>query len=149
MQQRMEIYKSTSKISMLISILLLCIGCGPCEQNLELAFNKQEVHKTFSFGEYCVNEYDSIYFIYPYDDEDITYSLPYKMSNKLRSYCSYTLDDTRVIVLFIKNNEVKAYTEIPAIDAYFTNLVHQKLHIFPLYQKFILDKERNVHIYNK
>ena len=98
----MKIYKSTSKISILISILLLCIGCGPCEQNLELAFNKQEVHKTFSFGDYCVNEYDSIYFIYPYDDEDITYSLPYKMSNKLRSYCSYTLDDTRVIVLFIK-----------------------------------------------
>ena len=147
----MEHYKLKSNLIVFTAIILSFIGCGakPTEKKLELAFKKQDVLQAFSFIEYCDEKYDSIYFIYPYDDEEIIYSLPYKMSKRLRGYCSYTLDDTRVTTLLISKGEVKAYTDIPAIDAYFTNLVHLKQHLFPFDQKFIMDKERDVHLYNE
>ncbi|MBR5277017.1 MAG: hypothetical protein IKU35_07775, partial [Bacteroidaceae bacterium] len=47
--------------------------------------------QVFSFAEYCEEKYDSIYLIQPYDDEEEIYSLPYKMSQRLRDKCSYTM----------------------------------------------------------
>lgn len=135
----------------IITILtaFLFIGCTPAEPMLELQLERQMIGEPFSFADYCEEKYDSIYIIQPYEEEDVIYSLPYKMSNRLRGKCSYTLDDTFVRILFIDKDIVKAYAEIPAIDAYFTIPNNRNIHIFPFEQKFMMDKRRFVYIYNE
>ena len=142
-----------SKLLNSIVIFTICVllftGCNPREPKLELKLKEQAIGKAFTFADFCENKYDSIYIIQPYEDEDVIYSLPYKMSNRLRGKCSYTLDDTFVRIFFIDKNTVKAYAEIPAIDAYFTSLANKNIHIFPFDQKFIMDKRRFVYMYNE
>jgi hypothetical protein len=50
-------------------------------------------------------------------------------------------------LLFIKNGKVEAYSEIKRIDADFASREVEKHYIFPIDQKFIMDKERNIHVY--
>ena len=115
---------------------------------LELQLERQMIGEPFSFADYCEEEYDSIYLIHPYDDEDVVWSLPYKMSQELREEISYTLDDTFVRIVFIDNDTVKAYTEIGNWSGYFSTLgIIDYGPVFPFEQKFILDKNRYVHIY--
>ena len=115
---------------------------------LELQLERQMIGEPFSFADYCEEEYDSIYLIHPYDDEDVVWSLPYKMSQELREEISYTLDDTFVRIVFIDNDTVKAYTKIGNWSGYFSTLeVIDYGPVFPFEQKFILDKNRYVHIY--
>ena len=138
--------------NVIITILttLLFISCKPSEPMLELPLEKQAIEEAFSFADYCEEEYDSMYLINPYDDEDVIWSLPYKMSQELREEISYTLDDTFVRIVFIDNDTVKAYTEIGNRSAYFaTAEITNHGPKFSFEQKFILDKNRYVHIYEE
>ncbi len=138
--------------NIIITILatLSFISCAPSEAKLELQFKKQAIEEVFTFADYCEETYDSIYIIQPYDDKDVICSLPYKISNKLRGKCSYTLDDTFVRILFIENDVVKAFTEIGNWSACFsTSEIVDNGAIFPFNQKFIIDENRYVHIYNE
>ena len=138
--------------NVIITILttLLFISCKPSEPMLELPLEKQAIEEAFSFADYCEEEYDSMYLIHPYDDKDVIWSLPYKMSQELREEISYTLDDTFVRIVFIDNDTVKAYTEIGNRSAYFaTAEITNHGPKFSFEQKFILDKNRYVHIYEE
>ena len=138
--------------NVIITILttLLFISCKPSEPMLELPLEKLAIEEAFSFADYCEEEYDSMYLIHPYDDEDVIWSLPYKMSQELRKEISYTLDDTFVRIVFIDNDTVKAYTEIGNRSAYFaTAEITNHGPKFSFEQKFILDKNRYVHIYEE
>lgn len=120
------------------------------EPMIDIPLGKQEVGKVFSFADYCEEEYDSIYLIHPYDDENVIWSLPYNMSKRLREKCCYTLNDTFVRILFIDNDTVKAYTQIGNWSAYFSTLeVIGSGPRYPFEQKFILDEKRYVHIYEE
>lgn len=146
----MEHYKFLNSIPILIISLLLFTSCNPKEPKLELQLKKQAIEEPFTFAEYCENAYDSIYIIQPYDDEELVYSLPYRMSNRLRDKISYTLNDTFVRIIFINNDTVNAYTEIGNWTAYFsTSDITNNGPKFSFEQKFILDKDRYVHIYNE
>lgn len=132
-----------------ISILLFT-GCNPSEPKLELKLKEQTIGEAFTFADYCQETYDSIYIIQPYDDEDFIYSLPYKMSNRLRGKCSYTLDDTFVRILFIDKDIVKTYAEIGNWSAYFsTSEIIKNGPKFSFEQRFILDENRYVHLYKE
>ena len=48
----------------------------------------QEIGKPFSFAEYCDEAYDSLYVIYPYDDEDYVPSATV-IENEKRTYQTY------------------------------------------------------------
>ena len=126
----MENYICLNNAIITILTAFLFIGCTPAEPMLELQLERQMIGEPFSFADYCEEKYDSIYIIQPYEDEDVIYSLPYKMSNRLRGKCIYTLDDTFVRILFIDKDIVKAYAEIPAIYAYFTIPNNRNIHIF-------------------
>ena len=52
-------------------------------------------------------------------------------------------------ILFIKNGKVEAYSEIQCVDADFDSREVEKHYIFPIDQKFIMDNERKIHIYNE
>ena len=153
MQQTMGDLKFLNKIAVLTVSVFLFIGCHPREPReprLELQLKKQNVGEVFSFADYCEEEYDSIYLIHPYDDENVIWSLPYNMSKRLREKCCYTLNDTFVRILFIDNDSVKAYTQIGNWSAYFSTLeVISSGPRYPFEQKFILDENRYVHIYKE
>ena len=74
-------YTFLNRISTLV-IALLLVSCNPSEPKLELQLKKQAIGTAFTFADYCENKYDSIYIIQPYEDEELIYSLPYKMSNR-------------------------------------------------------------------
>ena len=150
MQRTMGNYICLNNVIITILTTLLFISCKPSEPMLELPLEKQAIEEAFSFADYCEEEYDSMYLINPYDDEDVIWSLPYKMSQELREEISYTLDDTFVRIVFIDNDTVKAYTEIGNRSAYFaTAEITNHGPKFSFEQKFILDKNRYVHIYEE
>ncbi len=45
---------------------LLFVGCKPTEPMLELQLEEQAIGEPFSFADYCEEEYDSIFLVYPY-----------------------------------------------------------------------------------
>ena len=150
MQRTMGNYICLNNVIITILTTLLFISCKPSEPMLELPLEKQAIEEAFSFADYCEEEYDSMYLIHPYDDEDVIWSLPYKMSQELREEISYTLDDTFVRIVFIDNDTVKAYTVIGNRSAYFaTAEITNHGPKFSFEQKFILDKNRYVHIYEE
>ena len=150
MQRTMGNYICLNNVIITILTTLLFISCKPSEPMLELPLEKQAIEEAFSFADYCEEEYDSMYLIHPYDDENVIWSLPYKMSQELREEISYTLDDTFVRIVFIDNDTVKAYTEIGNRSAYFaTAEITNHGPKFSFEQKFILDKYRYVHIYEE
>ena len=150
MQRTMGNYICLNNVIITILTTLLFISCKPSEPMLELPLEKQAIEEAFSFADYCEEEFDSMYLIIPYDDEDVIWSLPYKMSQELRKEISYTLDDTFVRIVFIDNDTVKAYTEIGNWSAYFaTAEITNHGPKFSFEQKFILDKNRYVHIYEE
>ena len=117
---------------------------------LELQLERQMIGEPFSFADYCEEEFDSMYLIHPYDDEKVIWSLPYKMSKRLREKCSYTLDDTYARILFINNGTVKAYSEIEAKYASFSFIKFpNNKPILYFKQDLIIDKDRYVHIYEE
>ena len=146
----MENLRFLNSIVLFTISILLFTECNPNEPKLELQLKEQAIGESFSFADYCRNKYDSIYIIQPYEDEDVIYSLPYKMSDRLRGKCCYTLDDTFVRIVFIDNDTVKAYTEIGNWSAYFSaSEVINNGPVFSFEQKFILDENRYVHLYKE
>ena len=164
MQQTMENLKSGFKtIIITFAISLSLTGCTkiinvldilgmipPREQELELQLEKQAIEKPFTFADYCKEEYDSIFLVYPYfNTVHIDYT-SLKMSNSLRGICNANINfDHFSTILFIKNGKVEAYGEIQCVDADFDSREVEKHYIFPIDQKFIMDNERKIHIYNE
>ncbi len=72
------------------------------------------------------------------------------MSDILRRKCDNNTNfDSFSTLLFINKGTVKAYSRIKATDADFDSREVEEHYIFPIGQKFIMDKERNIHIYNE
>ena len=150
MQQTMENFICLNNTIITILTTLLLTGCTPREPKLDLQLKTQPTEQVFSFANYCEGHFDSIYIIHPYDDEKVIWSLPYKMSKRLREKCSYTLDDTYARILFINNGTVKAYSEIEAKYASFSFIKFpNNKPILYFKQDLILDKDRYVHIYKE
>lgn len=147
----MEFYKLVFKaLTLTLTLQLPLVSCGPHEPMLELSLERQAMEKPFTLAEYCEEEYDSVYIIYPYDDSDKIQRLPYKMSSNLRNYCSSTSADTYSTILFIRNGAVEAFAEVKYDKAIFSPPhLPEKLHIFHFKQLFILNKERRVLLYKE
>ena len=122
----------------------------PSETRINLPLNIEQTEKVFAFQDYCKEEYDSIFVVYSYFNTERENFLNLKMSNILRRKCdNNTMFDSFSTLLFIKNGKVEAYSEIKCVDADFDSREVEKHYIFPIDQKFIMDKERKIHIYDK
>lgn len=121
----------------------------PWEHKLEFQLGKQAIEEPFTFADYCKEEYDSIFLVYPYFNIEKEDFVNLKMSDKLRGICeSNACSDSFSTLLFINNGIVKVYSIIATADANFAAREIEKHYIFPFQQKFIMDKERNIHVYN-
>ena len=122
----------------------------PREAKIDLPLEKQKTEEAFSFQDYCKEEYDTIFLLYPYFNTEKDDFINLKMSDILRRKCdNNTFFDSFSTLLFINNGIVEAYSIIEITDAYFESQEVEEHYIFPIDQKFIMDKERNVHIYNE
>jgi hypothetical protein len=122
---------------------------NPREPRISLSFDNQNIEDPFLFSDYCEEEYDSIFVVYSYFNTEREDFINLKMSNILRRKCdNNTMFDSFYTILFIKNGKVEAYGEIKCIDADFDSSEVEEHHIFPFYQKFIMDRKRIIHIYN-
>ena len=154
MQQTVANSRLSSKTILLyVTLLLSLIGCAPeaiYEPKLELKFNDIVVETTFTLKEYCKEKYDSIFIVQPYFDTKKEIFVDMNMSNGLRSLCSInTNSETISTILFIKDNKVKAYTVAEREKADFVSKDLEKHYIFPFNQKFLMNKERIIRIYNE
>ena len=123
----------------------------PSEPKLELQLEKQAIGEPFSFADYCKEEYDSIFLVYPYFNTEKEDFVNLKMSDKLRRVCNSNSNfDSFSTLLFINDGEVNAFSEISFGEIRFTPPeIPENRYIFPFKQKFILDKDRYVHIYEE
>ncbi len=120
------------------------------ETNLVLELDKQVIERPFSFADYCEEKYDSILLLSPYVNTECEDFVNLKMSDRLRIKCeNNTMFDTFSTLLFICNGKVKSYSEIVIIDADFVKIANDYPQLFSFEQKFIMDKDRNVHLYNE
>ena len=130
--------------------LIGCVPDTPSEPNLKLDFNKVVFEEPFTLERYCIEKYDSIFIVQPYFNTEKAVFANLNMSNGLESLCSInTVSETISTILFIKGNKVKAYTIAEREIADFVTTELEKHYIFPINQKFIMDKERKIHIYDK
>ena len=139
-------------LNIIITILttLLFLGCKPAEPMLELQLERQMIGEPFSFADYCEEEYDSIFLVYPYFNTEREDFLNLRMSDILRRKCDNNTNfDSFSTLLFINKGTVKAYSKIETADADFDSREVEEHYIFSIDQKFIMDKERNIHIYNE
>ena len=123
----------------------------PSEPKLKLQLEKQAIGEPFSFADYCKEEYDSIFLVYPYFNTEKEDFVNLKMSDKLRRVCNSNSNfDSFSTLLFINDGEVNAFSEISFGEICFTPPeIPENRYIFPFKQKFILDKDRYVHIYEE
>ena len=123
----------------------------PSEPKLKLQLEKQAIEEPFSFADYCKEEYDSIFLVYPYFNTGKEDFVNLKMSDKLRRVCNSNSNfDSFSTLLFINDGEVNAFSEISFGEIRFTPPeIPENRYIFPFKQKFILDKDRYVHIYEE
>ncbi len=120
------------------------------ERNLELNFEKQVIGTPFSIANYCEEKYDSILLLSPYVNTEIEDFVNLEMSDNLRITCeNNTMFDTFSTLLFISNGKVEAFSEVIRIDADFVKIANDYPQFFSFEQKFILDKDRNVHLYSE
>ena len=120
------------------------------ERNLELNFEKQVIGTPFSIANYCEEKYDSILLLSPYVNTEIEDFVNLKMSDNLRITCeNNTMFDTFSTLLFISNGKVEAFSEVIRIDADFVKIANDYPQFFSFEQKFILDKDRKVHLYSE
>ena len=146
----MEGLKFLNKITVFTVSMFLFIGCHQREVELELQLEKQAIEEPFTFADYCKKEYDTIFLVYPYFNTERENFVNLKMSDRLRGICNANINfDHFSTILFIKNGKVEAYSEIQCVDADFDSREVEKHYIFPIDQKFIMDKERKIHIYDK
>ena len=122
----------------------------PSETRIDLPLKNEQTEEVFSFQDYCKEDYDSMFLVYPYFNTEKEDFVNLKMSDKLRRVCNSNSNfDSFSTLLFISKGTVKAFSEIEAVDADFDSREIEKHYIFPIDQKFIMDKERNVHIYEE
>ena len=123
----------------------------PSEPKLELQLEKQAIGEPFSFADYCKEEYDSIFLVYPYFNTEKEDFVNLKMSDKLRRVCNSNSNfDSFSTLLFINDGEVNAFSEISSGKIRLTAPeIPENNYIFPFKQKFILDENRYVHIYEE
>ena len=146
----LAITSSLTGCTQIINVLDFIGVIPPWEHKLEFQLGKQAIEEAFTFADYCKEEYDSIFLVYPYFNTERTDYTTLKMSKRLRRICNSNINfDTLSTLLFIKNGKVEAYSEIKCIDADFASREVEKHYIFPFDQKFIMDKERNIHVYNE
>ena len=165
MQQTMGNLKSGfNTIIIALAITISLIGCTklinvldalgvipPSEPKLELQLEKQAIGEPFSFADYCKEEYDSIFLVYPYFNTEKEDFVNLKMSDKLRRVCNSNSNfDSFSTLLFINDGEVNAFSEISFGEIRLsTREIPENKYIFPFKQKFILDENRYVHIYEE
>ncbi len=141
---------SLTGCTQIINVLDFIGVIPPWEQMLELQLERQAIEEPFTFADYCKEEYDSIFLVYPYFNTERENFVNLKMSDRLRGICNANINfDHFSTILFIKNGKVEAYSEIQCVDADFDSREVEKHYIFPIDQKFIMDKERKIHIYNE
>ena len=141
---------SFTSCTKIITILDIFGIIPPREQKLELQLEKQVFDKPFTFADYCKEGYDSIFLVYPYFNTEKKDLKNIRMSCRLKDICeSNALSDSYSTILFINRGIVKAYSIIATANTGFNAREVEKHYIFPIDQKFIMDKERNIHIHNE
>ena len=142
---------SFTSCTKIITILDIFGIIPPREQKLELELQleKQAIGEPFSFADYCEEEYDSTFLVYPYFNTEKEGFVNLKMSDKLRRVCNSNSNfDSFSTLLFINDGEVNAFSEISFGKIRLTAPeIPENKYIFPFKQKFILDENRYVHIY--
>ena len=109
----MEGLKFLNKIAVFTVSMFLFIGCHPREVELELQLELQQVGIPFSFADFCNEEYDTIFLVYPYFNTEREDFINLKMSDRLRRKCDKkTMFDSLSTILFISNNRVEAYSVV-------------------------------------
>ena len=122
----------------------------PREAELELQLERLAIGEPFSFADYCKEEYDTLFLVYPYFNTERADFKRLRMSNSLTNTCyANSSFDSLSTLLFINDGVVKAYSVIKTVDADFEPSEVEEHYIFPISQRFIMDKGRTVHIYNK
>ena len=144
-------YICLNNIIITILTTLLFVSCKPAEPMLELQLERQMIGEPFSFADYCEEEYDSIFLVYPYFNTEKESFVNLKMSDKLRRVCNSNSNfDSFSTLLFINDGEVNAFSEISFGKIRLTAPeIPENKYIFPFKQKFILDENRYVHIYEE
>ena len=144
-------YICLNNIIITILTTLLFVSCKPTEPMLELQLEKQAIGEPFSFADYCEEEYDSIFLVYPYFNTEKESFVNLKMSDKLRRVCNSNSNfDSFSTLLFINDGEVNAFSEISSGKIRLTAPeIPENKYIFPFKQKFILDENRYVYIYKE
>lgn len=144
-------YICLNNIIITILTTLLFVSCKPAEPMLELQLERQMIGEPFSFADYCEEEYDSIFLVYPYFNTEKEDFVNLKMSDKLRRVCNSNSNfDSFSTLLFINDGEVNAFSEISFGKIRLTAPeIPENKYIFPFKQKFILDENRYVHIYEE
>ncbi len=122
----------------------------PSETRIDLPLKNEQTEEVFSFQDYSNEKYDSIFLVYPYFNTEREDFLNLRMSDILRRKCDNNTNfDSFSTLLFINKGTVKAYSKIETADADFDSREVEEHYIFSIDQKFIMDKERNIHIYNE
>lgn len=122
----------------------------PREAELELQLERLAIGEPFSFADYCKEEYDTLFLVYPYFNTERADFERLRISNSLTNTCyANSSFDSLSTLLFINDGVVKAYSVIKTVDADFEPSEVEEHYIFPISQRFIMDKGRTVHIYNK
>lgn len=122
----------------------------PREAELELQLERLAIGEPFSFADYCKEEYDTLFLVYPYFNTERADFERLRMSNSLTNTCyANSSFDSLSTLLFINDGVVKAYSVIKTVDADFEPSEVEEHYIFPISQRFIMDKGRTVHIFNK
>ena len=122
----------------------------PSETRIDLPLKNEQTEEVFSFQDYCNEKYDSIFLVYPYFNTEKKDFKNIRMSCRLKDICeSNTLSDSYSTILFINGGIVKAYSIMATANADFNAREVEKHYIFPIDQKFIMDKDRNIHLYKE
>ena len=144
-------YICLNNIIITILTTLLFVSCKPTEPMLELQLERQMIGEPFSFADYCEEEYDSIFLVYPYFNTEGEDFINLKMSDNLRRVCNSNSNfDSFSTLLFINDGKVNAFSEISFGKIRLTAPeIPENKYIFPFKQKFILDENRYAHIYEE
>ena len=117
----------------------------PREAEIHLSLEEQQAGTPFTIADYCKEEYDSIFLVYPYFNTEREDFASLTMSKQLKNICESNINfDTFYTLLFIKDDKVKAYSEVERINADFVTRESEKHYILPFNQEFIMDEYRDV-----
>lgn len=120
------------------------------ETQLKLPLEQQQAEQVFTIEDFCKEKYDSIFILPPYYYTQKQEFANLNMSKKIRSFCESAIyNEPYSTILFISNGKVKGYAVVQRSNADFATKEIEDNHFFPIEQTFIMDKQRNVYIYNE